>query len=65
MKRVVCMVGLGLAWTAGCSSPQNALDRRWVGQQAPDFELEDLDGAPVKLSAYRGRPLILAFWAYN
>ncbi|WP_018933458.1 redoxin domain-containing protein [Gracilibacillus lacisalsi] len=34
-----------------------------VGNIAPDFELETLDGETVKLSDYRGEPVMLNFWA--
>lgn len=30
---------------------------------APDFTVEDLDGNTVKLSDYRGTPVVLNFWA--
>ena len=30
---------------------------------APRFETVDLDGRPVRLADYRGRPLLLNFWA--
>jgi cytochrome c biogenesis protein CcmG/thiol:disulfide interchange protein DsbE len=33
------------------------------GRQAPDFELATLDGRKVKLSDYRGKAVILNFWA--
>jgi thiol-disulfide isomerase/thioredoxin len=31
--------------------------------QAPDFKLEDLDGKPLSLSAWRGKVILLNFWA--
>src|SRR4029078_2191012 len=34
-----------------------------VGEEAPDFELPDQDGKPVKLSAARGSVVVLAFVA--
>src|SRR5690606_33071951 len=33
------------------------------GEIAPDFELETLDGAVVKLSELKGEKVILNFWA--
>lgn len=30
-----------------------------IGQAAPDFELQNQDGRPVRLSDYRGRPVII------
>jgi peroxiredoxin Q/BCP len=32
------------------------------GQQAPDFELPDQDGEPVKLSSLRGQSVVLYFY---
>jgi peroxiredoxin len=34
-----------------------ARDRR-----APDFELKDMDGKPVRLSSFRGKTVVLNFW---
>lgn len=34
-----------------------------VGQIAPDFQLSTLDGETVKLSDYRGKKVMLNFWA--
>ena len=30
---------------------------------APDFTVYDLEGGPVSLSDYRGRPVVVNFWA--
>jgi peroxiredoxin len=32
------------------------------GDQAPDFELPDQDGEPVRLSSLRGKPVVLYFY---
>jgi len=33
------------------------------GKRAPDFELTDLNGDKVRLSEYKGMPVLLNFWA--
>lgn len=48
--------GPGASVTVVAGSP--LLDR-----PAPDFTLEDLSGEPVRLSDYRGRPVLVNFWA--
>jgi peroxiredoxin len=34
-----------------------------IGEQAPDFTLNDLSGKEVSLSSFRGKPVLLNFWA--
>ena len=34
-----------------------------MGRSAPDFTLTSLDGVPLQLSALKGRPVVLNFWA--
>jgi peroxiredoxin Q/BCP len=40
------------------------MDGRMIepGDDAPDFELPDQDGRPVKLSDFRGRPVVVYFY---
>ena len=34
-----------------------------VGKLAPDFQLEDLEGQSISLSDFRGKPVLINFWA--
>lgn len=67
MKRVLyaslvfsVVMSSGCAWLA---------ERRFVShvqnKPAHDFELTALDGSRVRLSDYRGKPVLLAFWAHG
>lgn len=51
-----------LTHTMAEAAPDNLPGLR-VGEKAPDFELKTLDGKTVKLSDYRGKKVILNFWA--
>jgi thiol-disulfide isomerase/thioredoxin len=43
--------------------PTGRLDRSHQGERAPDALFEDGEGQPVRLSVFRGRPLLVNFWA--
>ena len=43
--------------------PEDAVVGLEVGNIAPDFELKTLSGETAKLSDYRGKPVMLNFWA--
>ena len=53
----------------GVVSIKNQLDAEmrkqqgWVGQMAPDFSMPDVNGNPVKLSSFRGKYVLVDFWA--
>jgi len=41
----------------------HAVFPEWWGKPAPDFALTDIDGKPHKLSEYRGKDVVVVFWA--
>src|SRR5580765_4950538 len=49
--RLASIVILSCAFSAG------------AGESAPSLALHDLQGAPHKLEEYRGKPVVLNFWA--
>lgn len=50
-------------YVVNMQSKADALARVEVGQIAPDFSINDLDGNAIKLSDYRGKYVLLDFWA--
>jgi thiol-disulfide isomerase/thioredoxin len=52
-----------LATAHTASLKRVALDARRVEQAAPDWELKDLNGEAIKLSALKGQVVVLDFWA--
>jgi|WetSurMetagenome_2_1015567.scaffolds.fasta_scaffold00063_14 peroxiredoxin len=40
-----------------------AVDKLVMGKKAPEFTLNNMDGRPVTLSSYKGRAILLVFWA--
>lgn len=54
------LLGIGLAQDDEVNAPRTGLQ---TGQAAPDFTLTTFDGETVRLADYRGRPVVLNFWA--
>ena len=51
----------------GVPDPQDIKKLKMISfvppEEAPDFSLQNLRGETVELNAYRGRPVMLYFWA--
>jgi thiol-disulfide isomerase/thioredoxin len=54
---VICLLGLA----AGASAAADL--KPWTGGSPPAFALKDLDGRPHPLSDYRGKVILINFWA--
>lgn len=54
---LLALLGVVLLASAPARSPATE------GSLAPDFTLTDLDGSPIRLADFRGRPVIVNFWA--
>jgi cytochrome c biogenesis protein CcmG/thiol:disulfide interchange protein DsbE len=52
---------VSLAW--GLSHPAEREPRTLVGRPAPELVVTAFDGSSVHVSDFRGRPLVLNFWA--
>ncbi len=67
MRRLFLSTAIfGAFGLAGCMEPDvRQLRSARIDKPAPDFELDGLDGAKVKLSDLRGKPVLLAFFAYS
>lgn len=51
------------AWV-GCGEPsEEGFDSRAYNPRAPEFEHPDLDGQVIRLADYRGKVVVLDFWA--
>jgi peroxiredoxin len=61
MKILTTILGLILTaalLVAGCSAQGSQ-----VGELAPDFQLPNLEGQSISLSDFRGKPVLVNFWA--
>jgi thiol-disulfide isomerase/thioredoxin len=57
---ISCVLILMLLVCASCAIPTGGLE---VGRKAPSFSLADLNGRQVSLDQFKGRVVMLDFWA--
>ena len=64
MVMLLLVIGSGIL-VAGCFTPAEAPESGTakIGKLAPNFQLTDITGKPVSLSDFRGKPVLLNFWA--
>jgi cytochrome c biogenesis protein CcmG/thiol:disulfide interchange protein DsbE len=55
---IILTLGLLIASCAGKTS-QNP----WIDKPAPDFRLPSLDGQAISLTDFKGKPVLINFWA--
>lgn len=67
---LVLVAGIGwISFSAGLAAQSSSGEAGVLepapiaGHPAPDFELNTLDGEAIRLSDYRGKPVVVNFWA--
>lgn len=64
MKRILSVLLVLTLVLGGCAfTPDTQTTEATNGPTAPDFVVYDLQGNPVKLSDFFGKPIVLNFWA--
>ena len=62
-KLVVTLIYVSLAVAVFLTAFESNAVGAMVGESAPLFTLKDLDGNEVSLSSFKGKPVLLNFWA--
>lgn len=65
MLACIALVGCGLfpKDKIGKGTPDSGLQLARVGDPAPEIMGETVDGEPLRLSSFRGKIVLLSFWA--
>ena len=63
LAAILAMVLTGSTIALGCSARESPARGVEIGNLAPDFQLDDLDGQSVALSDFKGKPVLVNFWA--
>jgi thiol-disulfide isomerase/thioredoxin len=57
-----CAAAAAALWTAAAAAADGEL-KPWAGGAAPPLALRDLQGVERKLADYRGKVVVLNYWA--
>jgi peroxiredoxin len=60
---IVILLAIAVYEFAGHHARTSGPNAAAIHAVAPDFSLQDLDGAPLNLSSYKGKVVLLDFWA--
>ena len=59
--RIIVLLAFFMGWFVSCGyRPESLVD---IGAPAPSFQLEDLNGQDISLEQFRGKIVLLDFWA--
>ena len=61
--RILLVLTLLLGATLAGAQPHASQLRPWSGGATPPLELQDLEGRPHRLRDYRGKVVLINFWA--
>jgi peroxiredoxin len=62
-NRVIHDLKQGYDQEASQLAQQQSQETDWVGKQVPDFSLPDANGHPISLASYKGKYVLVDFWA--
>jgi cytochrome c biogenesis protein CcmG/thiol:disulfide interchange protein DsbE len=60
---LVTVLTTGLLITGCAGDSESSVATATVGEAAPNFELQNLDGQLISLSSLKGKPVLVNFWA--
>jgi len=59
---ILATILIGSVITTACSEDLGTVRGPEIGNMAPEFQLNNLNGPPVSLNDFRGKPVMVNFW---